>query len=147
MDSHELIDRLSAFINIDYGAIKQYDLIIFNIDDQDTLQKMELFRQDHEYHVRDYTDMLERIMGRAQEPMDREKDLFFEEKAVVQSGTGLRAALEALESMEKAVNAVYSGGMSEEFPDDIRDILERNCADERRHLEYIQQVLQKEAAA
>lgn len=147
MDSHELIDRLSVFINVDYDAIKQYDLILFNINDQDVLQQIELFRQDHEYHIRDYTDMLERIMGKIQEPQDREKDVFFKETVMVQSGTGMRGALEALESVEKAVNTVYSGGVTEDFPDNIREVLERNCADERRHLEYIQQVLQKEAAA
>ena len=146
MDTERLLDQLRILHNLDYDAVKGYEKIIDDIDDTMIKTQAENFKRDHERHTHDYEDLIGRLTDKAEEPHRDMKGIFLEAVAAIQSKFGERNTLKALENAEKLINSKYSEVLSEDFPPEVKMVVERNHADEKRHLEYVQQILQRKAA-
>ena len=56
---------------------------------------------------------------------------------------GDRSALQAMRGNEELTNRSYEAALKEKLPADVRALLEKNLADERRHLAWIKDALDR----
>jgi uncharacterized protein (TIGR02284 family) len=147
MEKENLLGQLNELLNLDYDAIQGYNRVIDGIENKGIQDQLRIFRGDHERHVREYQDLMREIGGKLEEPNRDLKGIFLEAMAAIQSKMGSHSALKALESAEKVVNSTYRHAVAEDLPLDVMAVVERNYEDERRHLAFVEQALQREAAA
>lgn len=141
MDTKKVIDELNSLIQLDIDASEAYKQALKNIDVKDIYEKINQFCLDHERHIVDLTQCVRKLNGT---PIERTQDLkgfLIEGFTAIRSATGTEGALKAMKTNEKLTNSRYNAALSLEVPPDIKEVIERNYADERRHLEYIENVL------
>ena len=141
MTNDEMISELSSLIQLDIDAIHAYDQAIKNIDVQEVKTRLTEFRRDHERHVADLSPEVQRLGGKPPAHKPDFKGFVIKGMTAVRSMTGTEGALKAMQTNEKLTNRNYAQATSKPFPDNIKPVLERNAADERRHLEYIEETL------
>jgi uncharacterized protein (TIGR02284 family) len=146
-DSEQIVKHLNALIALDYDAIEAYKAAIdrlHSVLDQDQLRS---FLADHRRHVSDLTPLVTELRGTPVTEADFKK-ILTKGKVVLGAVIGDRAVLEAMESNEEVTTKTYQKAATDSaFPTRIRTVLERNLADERRHLAWIQQRLAAMTAA
>lgn len=142
MENKEIIERLGSLMRLDHDAVLAYNRAIDDISTRSIKTALQRFRSDHERHVGTLGDMIRNAGG---EPPSLSRDargVFLEGMTAIQSEMGERAALKACETGEKYVNYKYNQAVNDDFPRHVKQLLERNYDDEKRHLAYIQERLQ-----
>lgn len=140
---------LCDLIALDFDAIDAYDQAIQRIT-RDDVARTELakFRADHQRHVQDLSPIV-RQMG--DEPPAKGDFMRFltQGKVVLASLVGDDAILKAMKSNEDTTNQKYEQSLTTPgITSEVRAVLERNLADERRHRAWIEsRVALKRAAA
>ena len=137
MDKIELVNKLQSLIKLDIDAVRSYDQAIERITDVDIRRQLEIFREDHSRHVDVITNL---VRSYGEVPTSASPDLkgfFLEGFTAIQSMMGTEAALKAMRTNEKETNRQYADAQSLDLPADVLRVLEKNYADERRHLEYV----------
>ena len=141
MDTEKVIDSINRLIQLDVDAVEAYRQALKNIDFNDVYDKLNQFCMDHERHIDDLSQAVRQSGG---EPIARTLDVkgfLIEGFTAIRSATGTEGALKAMKTNEKIVNNQYRSALNIEAPTAIKEIIERNYADEKRHLEYIASVL------
>jgi rubrerythrin len=137
----KLSDDLINLVQLDIDAILAYNQAIDGVEESDIRQTLASFRADHDRHVSDLSSVITRLGG-TPPSMERDfKGFFIEGMTAIAGKIGTRSALMAMAGNETLTNARYQAAQSYEAPDDVRLILQRNLADEQRHIRYIQQTL------
>ncbi len=145
---NDLTKVLCDLIALDFDAIDAYEQAIRRIQ-RDDVAKAELtkFMADHERHVRDLTPI---VKGMGDEPPTKGDFMRFltQGKVVLAALVGDQAILKAMKSNEDTTNQKYeeSLGTSGLTPE-VRQVLERNLQDERRHRAWIESRLAFKRAA
>ncbi|MDF2867256.1 MAG: ferritin [Gammaproteobacteria bacterium] len=145
MDNKILIKDLCNLAQLDIDAIRAYAQALDNIDHATIHTQISSFKADHDRHVNDLSAVIRRLGG---EPPDFSPDLkgfFIEGFTAIRSMTGTEGALKAMRSNEKLTNRTYEKALGWEMPADIRAIVDKNFADEKRHLAYIEQAIETKA--
>src|SRR5207253_1968321 len=96
---------------------------------------------DHERHTRDLRPLVERM---GEKPSDRPdvKSILTKGKVVLAALVGDRPILQAMKTNEDDTNTAYERAAARsDLTPDVRDVIMRNLADERRHRAYIEQRL------
>lgn len=137
----ELTKQLEHLIRIDHDAVRAYSQAIDNAPDPGLRDMLTSFRADHERHIGDLSAAL---ISRAGQPP---RSAHFSGFALagftgVVSGMGVFGALMAMQSNEVVTNQAYELALRSEMPAELRDLLERNLADEQRHLDTIRHWLE-----
>lgn len=135
-------DRLNDLIRLDLDAIGAYRTALVVCELPGIKLRLTEFCRDHERHVRDLTDLVVRLEGRPAKHRDV-KGIFLLGFTKLASH-GDRSALLAIRGCIEITTRIYLSALHEELPKGARMLVEKNYADERRHLAWIVMALEKE---
>jgi hypothetical protein len=139
--NEQIVKHINSLIALDYDAIAAYEAAIDRLHgvlDQDQLRS---FLADHRRHVFELTPFVLEFHGQPVTEADFKKVLT-KGKVVLGAVIGDRAVLGAMHSNEETTTKAYHAASTEPgIPARVRAVLERNLADERRHLGWLQQRL------
>jgi rubrerythrin len=142
----EMADNINSLIQLDIDAVSAYEQAIEKIKHPRISEKLSEFKFDHEHHIDRLSDVLR---SRGQMPVERSPDFkgfFIEGFTSLRSMTGDEGALKAMRSNEELTNMKYKEAAGEwDLEPDIAGIVANNYEDEKRHLAYIEQALQKKS--
>lgn len=138
-----LVETLCSLCQYDIDAVYAYEQVLGNIDTADVHQRLTQFREDHERHVLELSSV---IFGFGGTPPTVNRDLkgfLMEGYSLLRSPTGTEGALKAMRFGEIMTNRAYADAMTMELSAELRQMLEANREDERRHLDYIETTLEE----
>lgn len=136
----ELVTRLNHLIQVDIDAVNAYSQAILALEHGEVRDRLAEFRGDHERHIRDLSAIVTRLGGTPRERRDL-MGFMIEGFTAASSSLGPISALTAMRSNEELTNLAYERAAALELPADIREVVDRNLADERRHRDFISQHL------
>jgi competence ComEA-like helix-hairpin-helix protein len=128
------VETLTALAQLDLEASAAYELCAEYIADRELRAQLLGFRSDHQRHVRDLNQLIGELHGHPL-PLDadvRESVLLKLVGAV--SALGLKPAILSMLATEQLTNATYENALELPIDADTIAVLERNFADEQRHL-------------
>ena len=134
---------LTNLMHVDIDATRAYSQAIASIHVVAIRRRLEAFRADHERHI---DDIEAEIRGLGMEPPARRPDLrgfLLAGYTAIRSSMGTEAALRAMRSNETLTNRRYDEAYAAELPENIRQLIERNRLDERRHIRFIEDALER----
>lgn len=139
---------LKGLMQVDIDAVEAYDEAIERIDSRDLRSRLSEFRNDHKRHI----DQLQSaIKDMGTEPPEIHPDFkgrLIEGMTALRSAMGDESALKAMRRNEKTTNHAYEDALKDhKWPGAVQKILEDGYADEKRHLEWIEQQLSVGAGA
>jgi rubrerythrin len=141
MDKDKVLSQLKSLVHLDIDAVRAYTSAIDHIDLSDVKEKLVLFRTDHERHIADLSALIREY---GEEPPKQTPDLmgyFIHGFTAIRSMTGTEGALKAMKSNEELSNKKYAAALELDLPSEVRDVVELNRDDERRHLEYVEKCI------
>lgn len=136
------VKTVRKMIQLDVDAVHAYDQAIEKIDDLEIRNQIASFRDDHQRHVDELSDYLRRNSLEVPERTRDLKGLLIEGFTALRSVTGTEGALKAMKSNEKVTNRQYEEAIREIVEPDAKSLLQKNYEDEKRHLAYIERVLE-----
>lgn len=142
-NNQNVINLLNDLIQLDFDAVQAYGQAIDNIDDNTVRSRIQEFQRDHERHIRDLSDCVRDLGGTPAERKRDFKGFLLEGFTAIRSAIGTDGALKAMRSNEQLTNRSYDKALGENLPDKVREVVARNREDERRHLAYIEDVLDR----
>ena len=137
MNQSQIIEKLNHLIQLDHDAVGAYEAAIDRIDVESIRAQLRQFQNDHRRHITDLSAVVVRLGGTPKERPDV-KGFVLKGFTAVTSMMGNEAALRAMQGNEKLTNSSYSSALRENWPPDIRSLVEQNYRDEQRHLAYIE---------
>jgi uncharacterized protein (TIGR02284 family) len=140
----DLIRHLNDLLALDLDAVEAYESAITRIDAVFLREKLREFQQDHQRHIRDLTECVMRFGGKPRHRPDV-KGFFIKGFTAVTSMTGDEGALNAMKGNEQLTTRTYKRALADSWPADVRELIEKNYADEVRHLAWIEQTLRTRA--
>ncbi|MCM2279735.1 MAG: ferritin-like domain-containing protein [Oligoflexia bacterium] len=141
MRQDDIIGKLKKLAQLDIDAIHAYDHAVENIDTPEIKNAMLGFRQDHFRHVENLSRVIAGLGGTAPAFKKDFKGHVIEGFTALRSKTGPEQALKAMRSNEKLTNSMYGEALTWPVDPAARAVIRANAEDERRHLAYIEQVL------
>lgn len=133
-----LSERLSNLIKLDYDAIDAYREAIDRIDDAESKQELAKFMADHQRHTEELSAHL-KTMGETPPTEGDAKSMLTKGKVMFADIAGDKALLKAMKTNEDDTNTAYERAVEQaDSPAELKTLLERNLADERRHREWIE---------
>jgi uncharacterized protein (TIGR02284 family) len=140
LSNDKIIDELNDLIRFDHDAIGAYDEAINAVTETTIKDHLTTFRADHERHVTELGAFVTKLGGKpATKPGVRGVVRKTMTKIAGLAGTEL--ILRAMKSNEEVLNKAYAKEANLEFPPAILDVVQRNLADEQRHLAWVEQAL------
>lgn len=143
MNKKEIGEKLTQLIQLDFDAAKAYEQALENIDDENIHARISSFRDDHMRHIDDLSEAM-REMGET--PPHRSRDIkgfLITGFTTIRSMTGTQGALKAMRMNERLTNSMYENALDWDLPPEVMRIVRKNREDERRHIEYIEQTLER----
>lgn len=141
MDTKNAIDKLNKLIQLDIDAAEAYKQALKNIDNKEVFDTINQFCLDHERHIVELTQAIRNLGGTAIERSQDMKGFLIEGFTAIRSATGTEGALKAMKMNEKLTNYQYNEAVGFDFPVEIKSLIQKNYADEQRHLAYIENAL------
>ncbi|MFN7147353.1 MAG: DUF2383 domain-containing protein [Myxococcota bacterium] len=134
------IRLLTNLVQIDIDAVIAYEQAIKGVSDTRMRRTLEGFRDDHQRHVDNLSEVVTRFGGK---PPARTPDALGFKIAgftEIRARAGEEAALMATRDNELLTNRAYEDALnSNDLPDDVLDLVRRNYADEKRHLAWCEE--------
>jgi rubrerythrin len=137
MTDEQVISKLRALAQLDVDAIGTYDAAIAQVSESEVAQQLAGFRVDHVRHVQDLNALIVARGGTAVEQVPDLKGVALTGMTMVTSLIGTEAALMAMIGNEELTNRVYEAALKLKIDSEALDVIRKNYADERRHLEWI----------
>lgn len=142
MEAEKLRDLLTELIQLDIDAVEAYRQAVEGIEDEIMRTRLEEFAQNHLDHI----EMLsQEIQSAGGEPPDLSRDLkglIIKGFAALRSTTGTKGALKSLKTPEELAVKAYGNAVSQDVPGAVKAVLRKFFAEERIHLQYIQNNLE-----
>jgi uncharacterized protein (TIGR02284 family) len=142
MTAQASLEQLVTLVQLDIDAAQAYAQAIETIGIQEIRDRLDEFREDHERHVDELSAAITRLGGKPPERAPDLKGQLIGGYTAIRSAMGIAGALRAMKNNEILANRIYEQALALELPDDVKAIVERNREDERRHLAYIESVLE-----
>ncbi len=136
---NEGIRLLDSLIRLDVDAVHAYDTAIAVLnDDKEAQNKLRAFKSDHERHVRELSAQVTQLGGTPTKATPNPKDFHIPGFNAIRGSMGVEPALKAMRLNEELVNRTYADALkSPAMPAAVRDLVQRNYEDEKRHLQWI----------
>lgn len=136
MDVRECCDKLNSLIRLDVDAVHAYDQAIDACTMPELKNRLTEFRGDHDRHIRDLSDQVRALGGQPDVRKDWKGFLIQGFTAIASQGD--HSALVAMRGNEELTNRSYQAALQmSDITPEVRSVLEKNYADEQRHLEWI----------
>ncbi|AUX45134.1 uncharacterized protein SOCE26_066150 [Sorangium cellulosum] len=126
------LEPLTALLLLDMAAVEAYAVALRACRAPDIKKQLDSFRQDHERHVRD----LSRALGVEPPGQPDERGVSILRYTEL-SAREDRTALVAMRGNEELTNDAYASALAGELPEELRQLVEANWQDERRHIRWI----------
>jgi len=137
----ELGSLLNRLIRLEYDAVEAYEAAVKRLDTASYKEKIGQFLNDHRRHISDLRPLATSYCANVADGPDI-KQILTKGKVVIAELGGDTAVLKAMQSNEKETNTAYEDALKDpHIMADVRPVLERNLADERRHKAWIEQCL------
>lgn len=140
-ESKKLLKQLESLCQPDIDAVQAYTAAIERIDLLEVREKLTTFRSDHQRHISNLSPFFERFGGSPPRQSPDFKGFLIQGFTAVKSMLGNESAIKAMKSNEELTNKTYDRALEENFPKDMKSVIEKNRDDERRHLQYINQCI------
>lgn len=141
-EESRLLDRLNDLVALDIDAVNAYEVAIARICDRDIAQRLRIFRRDHERHITELSTLVRELGGTPRTRPDT-NGFLLKRFTSVATTMGDNGALLAMKANEHVANGMYAAALAQPWPPRLRALLERNLADERRHLVFIDEALRR----
>lgn len=136
-----LPDMLQSLLELEYDAIAAYTAALDRLQESLVMVRFEEFRRDHERHTRELTDFLLRLGVDPPQHADL-KAIVTQGKVVLGNLAGPRGVLLAMRSNEDDTNIAWERAVARtDLGHELKAVLERGLADERRHRGWIDDAL------
>jgi uncharacterized protein (TIGR02284 family) len=137
----EVVALLNRLIQLHYDAIDACKAAVAHVDDPRARQQLSATLEDHRGHVDELAGVVRNLGGEPASPSDLRP--LRPKRHHVGSTEGEHALLEALGRNEEGARAAYEDATSlPGVPLDVLAALERNLADQRKHLVWVERRLQ-----
>jgi uncharacterized protein (TIGR02284 family) len=131
----DFVTLLNRLIQLHYDAIDACKAAVVHVEDPIARQQLSATLEDHREHVDELAVVVRNLGGEPASPSDL-RPLRRRRSAPV--GEGEHALLETLRRNEEGARAAYEDAASHPgVPLDVLAALERNLADERKHLAWV----------
>ncbi len=143
MTHQGIVAELTRLAQLDVDTIVAYDHAVAAIGEGPVARELSSFKLDHERHV---IEISQALLGMGKNAPEVSPDL---KGSILGTMTGLRArlgaeqALRAMRTNEQLTTASYARALATPFPEPILAVIRRGDADERRHLAWIEQALDR----
>lgn len=141
MDRDDAFEKLGDLLQLDFDAVDAYNEAIEKIDQEDVRTQLGKYRDDHQRHVSELTEIIRAMGGVPPEPKRDFKGMLIEGMTALRSSMGTDSALKAMRTNEKMTNRTYERAMEWDVSTEAHDFIRRGFEDERQHLAYIEQAL------
>ncbi len=141
MNPKDAIETLRSLAKLDYDAVQAYGKAIDHVRTPGIKSALVRFKEDHERHVKDLTDLTRKQGGLSPELSIDVRGVFLTGMTAIQAKLGEWAALKACETGEKYTNFEYGEAFKRDFPFEVMRVIQKNYMDERHHLSYVQHIL------
>lgn len=147
-DIRDLAERLGDLMKVDVDAVEAYNEAIEKIEEQDLRSRLSAFRDDHQRHVSEISQALQSMGMEVPSQKPDLKGMLIEGMTKLRSAMGTEQALRAMRQNETVTTHAYEDALrDEEWTAQLSEIVERGYADERRHLEWMEQAVETYAVA
>ncbi len=142
MTSNEVVKKVNSLIQLDIDAVHAYQQAIEHIDVTDVKNQLVQFKHDHENHVQNLSEVVRKLGGQPPEFSRDFKGFVIQGFTALRSVTGTEGALKAMKSNEELTNSSYDDALSWDVTTEVRNVIQKNRDDEKRHLRYIEQCIE-----
>ena len=141
VDRREVVRDLNDLLQLDHDALQAYEEALLHVESQEWGEVLAGFRRDHERHARDLTAFVRRLGGT---PKERPHATGALKKGFVAAGStrGDGPLLKALRMNEVQARLKYERYAAKlEYPGEVSELIRLNAQDERRHLDWLTDVV------
>jgi uncharacterized protein (TIGR02284 family) len=136
-------DLLQDLIQLDHDAVEAYQAAIERLQDAGFGSALNGFCQDHLRHIEELGAQLSAMGGTPPKEGDM-KSVLAKGKVVLGGLMGDKAILQAMKTNEDDTNTAYERAVKhDKAPANVREVLSRGLADERRHRDWMVETIQK----
>ncbi len=140
MTDLETANELSTLVRLDIDAVHACSQAIAEIGTVSIRDRLALFRQDHERHIRELCAVIRAFGVQPPECSPDLDEFLIEGFTAVRSGSGTEGALAAMKTNEEFTNTIYGEARALGFAPNIKELVDRNYRDEQLHLKFIEAV-------
>lgn len=133
----QLLSSLKDLVHIDLDAIVLYDAVLRTLNAPQLEQALMEFRSDHIRHVRELNDRMEALGGQREQTRPDMESCERHGFTPVREGMAVEEMLTATVDGEQITNQTYERALKLNWDPDTRALLDRNFADEQRHLLWV----------
>lgn len=130
-----VVEQITALLLLDQAAIEAYEIAIRACKAADINRQLKQFRDDHQRHVSELSEALVSVGAAPPEQPDERAQCI--RSYTMMSALEDRTALVAMRGNEELTNGAYASALASELPDTLRQLVEANFRDERRHIQWI----------
>ncbi|MFN7365398.1 MAG: DUF892 family protein [Alphaproteobacteria bacterium] len=136
-------EELSNLLELEYDALEAYEAAVNRLSDKEYKDKLSLFMQDHQRHIEEISKLLESRGLNAATGPSIGKQWVTKGKVVLANLVGDLTILRAMHSNEIDTNTAYERMYSHDhhWPE-AKDMLRRALSDEKRHKEWLNQIIE-----
>lgn len=140
---NNFIDAIKELIELDYDAIEAYEAAINRISDEDYKGQLQIFKADHERHVKELNHLLSKHKEK-EVTGPSSKQWLTKGKVVLANLVGDKAVLRAMHTNEEDTNTAYKR-LNEHNNKwhDAEEILKQGLLDEQKHKRWIETQLKE----
>ncbi|NLW85450.1 MAG: ferritin-like domain-containing protein [Planctomycetes bacterium] len=139
MNPGEVVEVLAALARLDMDAVVAYEQAIAAVDVVAIRDRFAQFRYDHERHVDELTTTI-RNLG-FEPPSPKSGNEMEPGLLPVTPSAGAEAALDVMHTNERLISRRYTEASRMKLPLPILTLVAKNCRDEQRHFQYVEQTL------
>ncbi len=140
--TEDLIKKLTSLAQLDRDATSVYDEALKHVDNDDVKAQFVEFRDEHEHHVTEISAAVLRLSGQVLDARVDAMGHIVDWITAFRSMGGENGALHAMRTAEKYHNSRYAEAVTWDAGDSALQLtLERFHAEEKRHLEFIENKL------
>lgn len=132
------VDELIAIAELDREAAAAYEVAAAGLPSAEAREQLMQFRGDHLRHAVSIGVLLQARGLKLPEEPGRAETSAMADLAAAAVEMGTKAALLAMVSNERLTNGTYEAALQVVTDEDARGVLQRNFADEQRHLKWLQ---------
>jgi uncharacterized protein (TIGR02284 family) len=139
--NEEAITTLNDLIQLDIDAVHAYRQAIDACQVAEVRDNLTAFEGDHRRHISELEGAVRALGG--QPPTGQDFKGFVIEGFTAIMSQGDRSALVAMRGNEEITTRRYDAARRASLPGDVIQLVERNYADEARHLDWIKQAIDR----
>lgn len=133
----QLLSSLKELVHIDLDAIALYDAVLKSINSPQLEQSLMEFHSDHLRHVRELNDRIEALGGQREAAPSTLESCTRHGFTPVKRGMSMDDIITAAVDGEQVTNRTYERILKLNWDPKTRALLDRNFADEQRHLLWV----------